>query len=262
MKFYGIDNNRSELDAVAAVFNDFGFDVNITESGDQFVDWMKESQRSDVLLSDGFMEEITLPFQHGWAQDVEAEVAGFTILDRGYNASNARALSRVLFSVHDIKENIRRRIMRLDNTGKIFRFISKNDPNYLHSIADLIKCHLVTNSRILNQEKFDYVAPIVEGWTSDPALQLAFFGIFNPTTTLRDLPNHGLFESRDFEDRCDAIFAIRRNLAAVFGDEIGKKERDWLQVDSSYLGGQSPIDLVQTRHQHELFHIVSMLEHH
>jgi uncharacterized protein (DUF2384 family) len=65
--------------------------------------------------------------------------------------------------------------------------------------------------------------------------------------------------SQDVQDRVNLIIEIKTSLDTIFGPDSGVQQQ-WLAKKQETLDGQTPLDLLSTRHQHGLAHILGLLQ--
>lgn len=263
LKFFGIDDNLADLKNLIPILEKYQIEVETTSDAELFMNYMSASNRSDILLSDGLMEEIYVSLDGSSKRiAVDSETAGYSLLKKGFDGVKAKAMTRIIVSMHDLKDSIGKQLSRLQKNGENFYFISKTDINYLEKFENLLKLHITTYKTECMTPKVEYVTQILDDWFDDDDTKLAFFGVTASVESFKDVIHRKLKFDQDIVDRCDAIYRIKVNLSNVYGKDGVAKEKRWLNRPSEYLDDKSPIDLIRTGHQHELYHLLSVLEQH
>ena len=70
---------------------------------------------------------------------------------------------------------------------------------------------------------------------------------------------NNLVVTQDIEDRCDALYRIKKNLLSLFQDNL-EREKRWVNRSNPALDDLAPVDLIMEGHQHQLYRLVSILE--
>ncbi len=264
MRAFAIDDTIQNLNPLSEIFDRLGISFSPTNDGDIFQKYMQESKPDDILISDYIMPGIVLS---GMRYTQDDAGSGFVLLDTSYSKLGALAGMRVLVSVHKIKDAINRKISRISQAGKKFIYLNSSSENFLTDLQSQVESFAYSSNknRLMDLiSKYDYARNIVNEWVDSEADRLAFFGKVaagDLSPDQRQLVASGVFD-QDIEDRCLAIYTIKRTLVAVFGEGNLSDERRWLNAKNPYLNHSSPIDLIRSLHQHAVYQILSVMRAH
>lgn len=166
-----------------------------------------------------------------------------------------------ILSGRELAEKANDTISDLEDENFIVDFVKKDNFDEFQKVVDhyLSECAETDEYSRLVGKKMAVAKDIVEGWfPGETKIKEAFFGFTNAADYFACAEGDVLV-TRDLEDRCDAIYRIKRNLLSVYDGELHREQR-WLNASLESLGSQSPKDVINGGRQHGLFRLLSVLE--
>ena len=145
----------------------------------------------------------------------------------------------------------------LEKDEKSFKEFDTAIQKYKEKMAE-IEISIDEQNRIQGQ-KFVSIDRVIEEWFgNDIEIRSKIFGFSSISEYTSSVINNKIF-TVDIEDKCDAIYRIKKNLLSVFNDHV-EREKRWLSSKNPYLEDNTPKDYLFSGHQSKIFKLISILE--
>jgi len=129
--------------------------------------------------------------------------------------------------------------------------------NYQDAMAEMESSIKELSS--IQKEKFISIDNIIDEWFgSDIEIKSKIYGFSSISEYTVSVVDKSIF-TVDIEDKCDAIYRIKKNLLSIFDDHI-EREKRWLSAENPYLDNSSPKEFLVSGHQNKIFRLISILE--
>jgi hypothetical protein len=109
------------------------------------------------------------------------------------------------------------------------------------------------------REKIAYVRELGNDWRLTESEVAELFSVQDESDAVWIASINGT-TSIDFERRCDLIYRIKRNLAAVYGGEDLVQEERWLRTKLPILGNKCPLAYISMKGIERLYSLISVME--
>jgi hypothetical protein len=257
------DDQLSTIEQHIEYVKQRGITAIITESEEELINTMAALWDRAVFFIDMHVPKIFDLGRIGFEAIDTLRCSAFaTAIFKAFHIKYKKALKfPCILSGRELAEKANDTISDLEDEDFMVDFVRKDNFDEFQKVVDhyLSECEETDEYSRLVGKKLSVAKGIVEAWFPGEAkIKEAFFGFTNAADYLACAESNVLV-TRDLEDRCDAIYRIKRNLLSVYSGDIEREQR-WLNTQLEALGSRSPRDVIDDGRQHGLFRLLSILE--
>jgi hypothetical protein len=228
-------------------------------------DWARLARKADadtILISDNFLPGVN-DFDTLGVPDVETsqgEEAGLGLLTTFCDRLGIQAGLKILLTQFPLRPEAKAFLGRRNKDKKkevlVFK---KNNPAELEGLDRVVRNFSRERRAKFIKLKLDYIRELGDDWGFSELETAKLFSLQDNDDVVWIAASSGT-TSLDFERRCDLIYRVKLNLAAVYGGENPVQEASWWRTRLAILGGRSPLEYVSTQGIEQLYSLVSVME--
>jgi len=257
-----VDDHREEMSPVTRAMRKWNVKPRLFTTATEWGRVARSSDENTILMSDNLLPGVNDLGSLGF-DDIhtsQGEEAGLRLLTAYCDRLNIKAGLKILLTQYPLRDEAKHYIAGRRRTKKDeIHVFHKNNANDSDQLNKLVRGFSRTRKAMFIKSKIEYVRDLGRDWRLTESEIAALFSMQDEDDAVWRASTGGT-TSIDFERRCDLIYRIKINLAAVYGGENLFQEERWLRTKIAILGGKSPLEFISSQGVERLYALISIME--